>query len=400
MKPTPPKLTGLTVLDKSKFVTNQAVMALLIKAQDSKRALTQLKEHGLLSISKLPSIIPAPLSIENSKQKRLVLLDPKLTKPVLEGNSEIQFFIKSTNAQVIEHEIALDYDFWTTEQILRSILPTELDIPSSFTQVGHIAHFNLRPEYQPYKALIGQVILDKIRNVETVVNKIDTIDNKFRVFAMELLAGKPDFITTQKESDCRFKFDFSKVYWNSRLQSEHKRLFCTFKKNEIVCDVMAGVGPFAIPASKNGVYVFANDLNPSSYQYLTENIALNKAKTHCKSFNLDGREFIKKSLDIVADEKIWHEFEIEGHILSKTRRFANKDIPVDQLFSKPTILYPQHYVMNLPDTAIEFLDAFNGLFCGRDIKPEHLPWIHVYCFSKADDSQADAIQVISFNHRE
>lgn len=40
-------------------------------------------------------------------------------------------------------------------------MPDELvDIPSSFTQIGHIAHINLKEEYYPWKHLIGQVILD------------------------------------------------------------------------------------------------------------------------------------------------------------------------------------------------------------------------------------------------
>jgi tRNA (guanine37-N1)-methyltransferase len=34
------------------------------------------------------------------------------------------------------------------------------DIPSSFTQIGHIAHMNLREHYYPWKKIIGQVILD------------------------------------------------------------------------------------------------------------------------------------------------------------------------------------------------------------------------------------------------
>lgn len=37
------------------------------------------------------------------------------------------------------------------------------DIPSSFTQIGHIAHMNLRDYYFPWKKLIGQVILDVSR---------------------------------------------------------------------------------------------------------------------------------------------------------------------------------------------------------------------------------------------
>jgi tRNA (guanine37-N1)-methyltransferase len=47
------------------------------------------------------------------------------------------------------------------EQILHAVMPEDAsDIPSSFTQIGHIAHMNLRDYYFPWKKLIGQVILD------------------------------------------------------------------------------------------------------------------------------------------------------------------------------------------------------------------------------------------------
>jgi hypothetical protein len=45
----------------------------------------------------------------------------------------------------------------------------------------------------------------------------------------------------------------------------------------IVADCMAGVGPFAVPLGLRGcAHVHANDLNPHSYRWLVENLALNK----------------------------------------------------------------------------------------------------------------------------
>ena len=42
------------------------------------------------------------------------------------------------------------------------------------------------------------------------------------------------------------------VYWNSRLEEEHKRLVELFQPGEVVIDVMAGIGPFAIPSAQQG----------------------------------------------------------------------------------------------------------------------------------------------------
>ena len=74
------------------------------------------------------------------------------------------------------------------------------------------AHLNLNDEYLPFKHIVGQVILDvcvyihvqltrhlinvvqKNKGVKTVVNKLKTIDTKFRFFKMELLAGEPNYV--------------------------------------------------------------------------------------------------------------------------------------------------------------------------------------------------------------
>jgi tRNA (guanine37-N1)-methyltransferase len=41
-------------------------------------------------------------------------------------------------------------------------------------------------------------------------------------------------------------------------------------------DVMAGVGPFAVPAAKKGCSVFGNDLNPESVKWMEVNRVKNK----------------------------------------------------------------------------------------------------------------------------
>jgi tRNA (guanine37-N1)-methyltransferase len=142
---------------------------------------------------------------------------------------------------------------------------------------------NLRDEYLPYKKTIAEVIKDKNPSIRTVINKIDDVGthSEYRTFGYEVLAGEDDMNVELKEANCTFRFDYSKVYWNSRLQTEHERLVESFKPGEVVCDVMAGIGPFTVPAGKKGVFVWANDLNPDSYASLKEAIKINKVS--CES---------------------------------------------------------------------------------------------------------------------
>ena len=104
-----------------------------------------------------------------------------------------------------------------------------------------------------------------------VVNKCSNIDNTFRNFEMEILAQKQevektdkskkngdkkpdafdknDFVVSVKENNAKFEFDFSKVYWNPRLCTEHQRMVDLLSVDDILFDVFAGVGPFSVPAA-------------------------------------------------------------------------------------------------------------------------------------------------------
>jgi len=127
-----------------------------------------------------------------------------------------------------------------------------------------------------------------------VVNKVGTISNEFRVPEFEVLAGDPSLVTEIKQHGAIFRLDYGMVYWNSRLEGEHRRLFAQFKPGQIIVDMFAGIGPFAIPAAQQGCVVFANDLNPTSVKYLSLNSGINKVGDRVKAFNMDARDFMRK----------------------------------------------------------------------------------------------------------
>lgn len=68
----------------------------------------------------------------------------------------------------------------------------------------------------------------------------------------------------------RFKVDVSKVYWCSKLSTERNRMIQHFlKDDEVLCDMMCGIGPLAIKAAvkRKKLKVVCNDLNPEGINY-------------------------------------------------------------------------------------------------------------------------------------
>lgn len=103
-------------------------------------------------------------------------------------------------------------------------------------------------------------------------------------------------VTEVKQYGATFKLDYSLVYWNSRLEHEHLKLVSQFQPGETICDMFAGIGPFAIPAAQKGCIVFANDLNPDSIHYLKINAKVNKVDDFVCAYNMDARKFISQMM--------------------------------------------------------------------------------------------------------
>ncbi|KAF3933999.1 hypothetical protein ABW19_dt0209975 [Dactylella cylindrospora] len=263
-------------------------------------------------------------------------------------------------------------------------------------------HLNLHDEYVEYKDVIAQVILDKNKNVKTVVRKLEDVGatSEFRTFPMEIVAGEPNTKVRAKHSDCYFEFDFEKVYWNSRLENEHSRVAMLSNPGEAVCDVMAGVGPFAIPAAKKRrALVWANDLNKDSYLGLLSAIRINKVDNLVQPFNLDGREFIRESARaLLRDAGKTIEYNPNRSRGYRDQKKAEHMKGIEK-YTIPKVF--TRYVMNLPASAVEFLDAFIGLYAGMESifedpsKPfseetkYKLPIIHCYTFNRHRENEIE-----------
>ncbi|KAH8591959.1 Met-10+ like-protein-domain-containing protein [Bisporella sp. PMI_857] len=393
------------VLDRALFSKTIPTAAARVfnnkKLSDYVKKLEKSKE--VLGLERLKPVTPDPDTAFASKGGKCILLKPEVKPEDPSTWSEIiQEAVKTEEIRVIPYDLKLDYNYWTYYDIMSALLPEDAqnEIPVGFTVVGHVAHLNLRDEYLPYKNTIAEVVKDKNPQIRTVINKTANVgqESEFRTFPYEVLLGEDDLNVEVSEASCTFKFDYSRVYWNSRLETEHKRLVDSFGRGEVVCDVMAGIGPFAVPAGKKGVFVWANDLNPESYTCLIDAIKRNKVEKFVRPFNEDGHTFIQHAADdllqLSADKK--NTVTIPAKYPRGFKTDKSKVIPAQTITIPSTI---SHFVMNLPAIAIDFLGSFNGLYHGREdlfepLTKTKLPMIHVHCFStKSHDNTREYIDI-------
>ena len=285
----PPVQRTSTTLNKALFTKKLNLAAASVKDNKniSKYRKVLEKSKDILPYERISAIAPDPDESLAAKGRKCLLLKPSISvKSPETWGPVIQDAVKEEELGIIPYELKIDYDYWSYHDVLSSLMPEEMkdDIPSGFNTAGHVAHLNLRDHHLPYKKLIAEVLVDKNQHIKTVINKTDNVgtESEFRTFAYEVLAGPDDMNVEIREGDCVFKFDYSKVYWNSKLETEHRRLIGLFKPGEVVCDVMAGIGPFAVPAGKKEVFVWANDYNPASTHYLKEAINRNKVSFCCR----------------------------------------------------------------------------------------------------------------------
>ncbi|XP_053955891.1 tRNA (guanine(37)-N1)-methyltransferase [Anastrepha ludens] len=365
----PLNVRGMVELNRDSFKKRVKLPRLLIHESESNKVLSLLKKL-LLKMERLRPVraLPSKTAEEKSCDMREIFLHPLAVKSwdCLPTADLLKVNVQQNNFYY--DELELGYENWRADEIFKSVLPIEEEGLTSYSRIGHIVHLNLRDHLLPYKNLIGQVLLDKVPGCRTVVNKAATIDNTYRNFLLELICGEMEYEVETKENGVVFEFDFSRVYWNPRLSTEHERITKMINENDVLYDVFAGVGPFSIPAARKRCWVLANDLNPESYKWLQHNGGRNKCLPYMKTFNKDGRQFLLE--------------DVKPDLLKRCKDLST---------NKPDA-YRIHITMNLPAMAVEFLDVFRGFLndkeCNKLFDHElNYPIVHVYSFAKGDDTK-------------
>ena len=88
---------------------------------------------------------------------------------------------------------------------------------------------------------------------------------------------------------CYYYFIKFCLYKKVRSSNDNDVNIDSNKIEVVVADMMAGVGPFAVPLAINRITVYANDLNPESFKYLNKNLKLNHSEKFLHTHNQCAR---------------------------------------------------------------------------------------------------------------
>jgi tRNA wybutosine-synthesizing protein 2 len=192
----------------------------------------------------------------------------------------------------------------------RELILDNLDIPGSkvqylprgFQRIGHIVILKLHPEVSSFARDIAELVLGEFPYARTVCLAGD-VSGELREPSVRYIAGEKGTETTHQENYCRFMLDVAKVMFSKGNLSERGRIPRLVKHGEVVADLFAGIGYFSIPIAKNSMpgHVYSIEKNPSSFQYLKENIRLNGVQAVVTPILGDCR---KVKLGSIADRVI------------------------------------------------------------------------------------------------
>ncbi len=166
------------------------------------------------------------------------------------------------------------------QKLMYKLSDEELSLlPRGFQTIGSNIIMRLNEEILDKKKLIGEAYLELLPKLKGVYLNSGRIEGRFREpEKIEFVTGVDNPLVIHKEHNVKYKFDITKVMFSKGNINERKYLAQLVKKGEIIVDMFAGIGYFSLPIAKNAQpsRIYSIELNPVSYEYLVENVRLNK----------------------------------------------------------------------------------------------------------------------------
>lgn len=249
--------------------------------------------------------------------------DDRLYLPILELNAETATEL----AKVGDFDL-VEVEFEAAER--RPNVEGLLGRRAHFEVVGDVAIADSPDEE------VASAILAVHKNVKTVLSPKTPVEGEYRTRRFQFVAGEEKTVTLHKEHGLLYRIDLEKAYFTPRLGTERLRVARQIGLGDVVFDMFAGVGPFALLLAKRGAKVIAVDKNPHAVRLLRENARLNR---------IDDVEIVEGDA---------------GELAERYERSAD------------------HVIMNLPHTASRFLEQATRIAKDGGV-------VHYYAIASEDD---------------
>jgi tRNA (guanine37-N1)-methyltransferase len=250
----------------------------------------------------------------------------------------------------VKEEVNLGYEIveakfeevkrYSFEDYLREFLTVEQlrAVRRSFDIIGSIAIIEVPEELARYEHRIAESLARAHKNIKGVFKKSGAVRGRERTRRLVHLWGCRSTETLHREHGCLYKLDIARVYFSPRLAYERQRILKQVKDGEVIADLFAGVGPFAILlARRRDVKVYAIDANPAAYEYLRENICLNRVGDKVTPLLGDCREVAPRGVDRVImnlPKSAWRYLDLAFDVVEKGVIHFYSISPKEDLYSK------------------------------------------------------------------
>jgi tRNA wybutosine-synthesizing protein 2 len=148
-----------------------------------------------------------------------------------------------------------------------------------------------------------------------VVEQIET-RTELRKPEIVYIVGDRKTITIHKEFNTKFKIDIDSITFSPGNKGERGHLIEITEDKEIICDMFACIGNLSLPITVNNptVTIYGIELNKEAYEYLKENISMNRVEDRYSPILGDNRSVTPKN---IASRVLMGFFDIDTKQLEK-----------------------------------------------------------------------------------
>jgi tRNA (guanine37-N1)-methyltransferase len=149
---------------------------------------------------------------------------------------------------------------------------------SSYDIIGDIAIIELLPGSGLSARDAAREIMKVHPRIKTVLAKKSERVGEFRLRSFRKVLGR-ETETVHREHGFRFRLDPTRVYFSPREATERERIAGMVRPGETVMVLFAGAGPYGIAIAGKQPRVsrvYQVEINPRGFEYMKQNIAMNK----------------------------------------------------------------------------------------------------------------------------